>query len=244
MKRQSLRMILLLLSFSIFPITVVYMAPAPPIMSLRAGVINLSVLTILAIFLSGFVLRRAFCGWLCPGGGCQLVAQALNNKRVQNLKTNWVRIIIVSVWVFIMIATVVFRDQFPSLDVDHPGAGKFATTNVRYFLPYIPVVVFIFLFIYLFGRRGFCHRGCWIYPLIATSSKLGTLARLPSLYVSIKKSEACKDCKLCTRVCPMSIDVYNHIKGNIKLPNNCIQCGLCIDKCPKEVLAFSFGIEK
>jgi len=98
MKRQSLRMILLLLSFSIFPITVLYLAPAPPIMSLKAGVINLSVLTILSIFLSGFVLRRAFCGWLCPGGGCQLVAQALNNKRIQNLKTNWFRIIVVSVW--------------------------------------------------------------------------------------------------------------------------------------------------
>jgi len=244
MKRQSLRMILLLLSFSVFPITVVYLAPAPPIMSLRAGVINLSVLTILSIFLSGFIFRRAFCGWLCPGGGCQLVAQALNNKRIQNLKTNWFRIIIVSVWVIIMIATVAFREQFPKLDVDHPGAGKFATTNVRYFLPYIPVVVFIFLFIYLFGRRGFCHRGCWIYPLIASSAKLGTLLHIPSLYVAIKNSEECKDCKLCTRVCPMSIDVYNHIEGKIKLPNNCIQCGLCIDKCPKDVLAFSLGREK
>jgi polyferredoxin len=237
-------MILLLVSFSIFPITVIYLAPAPPIMSLRAGVINLSVLTIISIFISGFFLRRAFCGWLCPGGGCQLVAQALNNKRIQNLKTNWFRIIIVSVWVVIMIATVVFREQFPKLDVDHPGAGKFATANIRYFLPYIPVVIFIFLFIYLFGRRGFCHRGCWIYPLIAFSSKLGTLIHIPSLYVAIKNNDACKDCKICTRVCPMSIDVYNHIEGKIKLPNNCIQCGLCIDKCPKEVLAFSFGIEK
>ena len=173
-----------------------------------------------------------------------MVAQALNNKRIQNLKTNWFRIIIVSVWVFIMIATVVFREQFPTLDMDHPGAGKFATSNVRYFLPYIPVVVFIFLFIYLFGRRGFCHRGCWIYPLIAFSTKLGALIHTPSLYVSIKNMEACKDCKLCTRVCPMSIDVYNHIEGQIKLPNNCIQCGLCIDKCPKDVLAFSVGREK
>ncbi|MFC2166412.1 4Fe-4S binding protein [Acidobacteriota bacterium] len=201
-------------------------------------------LTILSIFISGFIFRRAFCGWICPGGGCQLVAQALNNKRIQNLKTNWFRIIIVSVWAIIMIATVVFREQFPKLDVSHPGAGKFATSNVRYFLPYIPVVIFIFLFVYLFGRRGFCHRGCWIYPLIAFSTKLGTLIHIPSLYVAVKNSEACKECKFCTRVCPMSIDVYNHIERKIILPNNCIQCGLCIDKCPEDILAFSFGIEK
>jgi len=78
MKRQSIRMLLLLFSFSAFPITVVYLAPAPPIMSLKAGVINLSVITIPTIFISGFIFRRAFCSWLCPGGGCQLVAQLVS----------------------------------------------------------------------------------------------------------------------------------------------------------------------
>jgi len=242
MRRQSLRLLLLLLSFSLFPITVVYLAPAPPIMSIKAGVINLSVLTILSIFLSGFIFRRAFCGWLCPGGGCQLVAQALNNKRIQNQKTNWVRIFLVSAWGIIMIATVASLGPFPKLDVDHPGAGKFATSNVRYFLPYIPVVIIIFLFVFLFGRRGFCQRGCWIYPIIASSSKLGTLIHAPSLYVAVRNNDMCKDCKLCTRICPMSIDVHSHIKTKIRLPNNCIQCGLCVDKCPKDVLSFSFGI--
>jgi ferredoxin-type protein NapH len=244
MKRQSTRMLLLLISFSAFPITIIYLAPAPPIMSLKAGVINLSVLTILAIFISGFFFRRAFCGWVCPGGGCQLVGQALNSKRLQKQKTNWVRIFIVSVWAIIMIGTVIFKEQLPTLDVAHPGAGKFATSNIRYFLPYIPAVIFIFIFVFMFGKRGFCHRGCWIYPIIAFSTKAGTLMRIPSLYVVIKNNDKCSDCKMCTKVCPMSIDVYEHIKGNIKLPNNCIQCGLCIDKCPRELFSFTFGIEK
>jgi ferredoxin-type protein NapH len=244
MKRQSIRMLLLLFSFSAFPITVVYLSPAPPIMSLKAGVINLSVITILTIFISGFIFRRAFCGWLCPGGGCQLVAQALNNNRLQHQKTNWMRIILVSVWVIIMISFVVFSEQLPKLDVGHPGAGKFATSNIRFFLPYIPVVIFIFLFVFLIGRRGFCQRGCWIYPIIAFSSKVGTLIHAPSLYVAVKNHDKCSDCKVCTKNCPMSIDVYDYIQTQTKLPNNCIQCGLCIDKCPKEVLVFSFGIEK
>ena len=244
MRRQSIRMLLLLFSFSAFPITIVYLAPAPPIMSLKAGVINLSVITILTIFISGLFLRRTFCGWLCPGGGCQLVTHALNNKRIQNQKTNWIRIILVSVWVIILIGVVIFEGHLPKLDVGHPGAGKFATSNIRYFLPYIPTVVFIFLFVFLFGKRGFCHRGCWIYPIIALSTKIGTLIHIPSLYVAAKDSDKCKNCELCTKICPMSIDVYKHVQTKIKLPNNCIQCGLCIDKCPKDVLSFSYGIEK
>jgi len=244
LRRQSIRMLILLFSFSLFPITIVYLSPAPPIMSLKAGVINLSVLTILTIFISGFIFRRAFCGWLCPGGGCQLVAQALNNKRKENQKINWFRIVLVSIWVIVMIGTVIFGEQFPKLDLGNPGAGKFATSNIRYFLPYIPVTIFIFLFVYLFGRRGFCHRGCWIYPIIAFSAKIGTITHIPSLYVAVKNSNECNNCKLCTRICPMSIDVYDYIQTNTKLPIHCIQCGLCIDKCSKDILSFSFGIEE
>jgi ferredoxin-type protein NapH len=244
MERQSIRRLLLLISFSVFPVTIVDLAPAPPIMSLKAGVINLSVITIFTIFISGFIFHRAFCGWLCPGGGCQLVAQALNNDRFRHHKTNWIRIIFVSVWVIVMIAVIVLAGQLPKLDVGNPGAGKFATSHIRYFLPYIPAVIFMFLFVFLFGRRGFCHRGCWIYPIIASGSKLGILIHTPGLHVIGKDYDKCSNCKVCTKICPMSIDVYDHIQTKTKLPNNCIQCGLCVDTCPKRVLAFSFGIEK
>jgi ferredoxin-type protein NapH len=243
-KRQSFRKILLLVSFSVFPITIVYLAPAPPIMSLKAGVINLSVVTTFTIFLSGFFVRRAFCGWLCPGGGCQLVAQALSNDRLQHQRTNWIRVFMVSVWVVIMTAVIVLAGRWPTLDLGHPGAGKFATSHVRYFLPYIPTVIFMFLFVLLFGRRGFCHRGCWIYPIVAFSSKIGALLHVPCLHVTARNCGRCSHCKLCTSICPMSIDVCAHVQTKAKLPNNCIQCGLCVDTCPKRVLAFSLGIEQ
>jgi polyferredoxin len=237
-------MFLLLLSFSAFPITIIYLAPAPPIMSLKAGVINLSVITILSVFISGIIFRRAFCGWLCPGGGCQLVAHPLNNKAIKEHKANWVRIGLVVVWALIMILVTVFGDQTPKFDVAHPGAGKFATSDIRYYLPYIPTVVFIFLFVLLFGRRGFCHRGCWIYPLIAFSTKVGTMIHTPSLHISMKNIDNCSNCKLCSKNCSMSIDVHKHVQEKKVLPNNCIQCGKCVDKCNKNVLSFSFGIQK
>ena len=243
-KRQTFRKILMLASFSVFPITIVYLAPAPPVMSLKAGVINLSVVTIFTIFLSGFFVRRAFCGWLCPGGGCQLVAQALNNDRLRHQKTNWIRVFMVLVWVVIMIAVIMLAGRWPVLDLGHPGAGKFAASPVRYFLPYIPTVIFIFLFVLLFGRRGFCQKGCWIYPIVAFSSKIGALLHTPSLHVTVENRDRCSYCKLCTVICPMSIDVCVHVQTKARLPNNCIQCGLCVDTCPKRVLAFSLGIEQ
>lgn len=82
MKRQTLRKLILLFSFALFPITVVYLAPAPPIISLRTEVVNFSVVVIASVFLSGFILRRVFCGWICPGAGCQLVSKALNDRPI------------------------------------------------------------------------------------------------------------------------------------------------------------------
>jgi len=243
-KRQTVRMFILLLSFAIFPITIVYLAPAPPIMSLRAGVINMSVITIISIFISGFIFRKAFCGWLCPGGGCQLVANTLNNKRLYNQKKNWFRVILVSLWAVLMLLTIAIGKHIPQFELGHPGAGKFATSEIRFYLPYIPVVIFMFLFVLLFGRRGFCHRGCWIYPIIGFSTWIGKIIHIPSLYISIKNEEYCNDCKLCIRNCSMSIDINSHVHSNTRLPNNCIQCGNCVDICQNNVLQFSFGIEK
>jgi len=195
LNRQSVRRLLLLLSIAAFPITILYLSPEPPLMSLKAGVINLSVIVIFAVFISGFFFRRAFCGWICPGGGCQLVSSAINNKEFKRKRRDWFRIVLISIWILMMVGTVIFRSGFPQLDLDNPGAGKFSTSNIKYFLPYIPTVIFMFIFVFIFGRCGFCHRGCWIYPLIGASTKTGALLRTPSLHIKIKNSSSCNQCK-------------------------------------------------
>jgi polyferredoxin len=243
MDRQIFRKLILLISFSLFPITVIYMAPAPPIMSLKEGVINLSVIVLFSIFLSGFFFRRAFCGWLCPGGGCQLVSKSLNAKPIERKMNNWFRIFAVGVWAIMLVATV-FIGGISQVNLGYPGAGRFATSEIRYFLPYIPVVIFMFVFVLLFGRRGFCYRGCWIYPIIAASTYVGRRLRLPSLHITVKDKEACLDCKKCDRNCPMSIDVLAVVQNDNTFPNNCIQCGTCVDTCPKNVLKFQFASEQ
>jgi ferredoxin-type protein NapH len=101
--RQKLRMLILLLSFAVFPITVVFLAPAPPIMSLKEGTVNLSVIVLASIFFSGLLFRRAFCGWMCPGAGCQLVAKAINDRPIESKKANWFRILLVGAWAIMVV---------------------------------------------------------------------------------------------------------------------------------------------
>ena len=243
MRRQTLRKLIILVSFAVFPITVIYLAPAPPIMSLRQGIVNLSVVVLASVFLSGFFLRRAFCGWICPGAGCQLVAKALNDRPIDRKLVNWFRIGMVVIWAIMVIATAI-AGGLGRVDLFAPGAGRFATSEIRYFLPYIPVVVFMFVFVLLFGRRGFCYRGCWISPIISASTVVGHWLRFPSLHVAVRDGAACTECKKCNRNCPMSIDVLAVIQAKASFPNNCVQCGTCIDNCPEKVLGYRFSSER
>jgi hypothetical protein len=85
-----------------------------------------------------------------------------------------------------MVVGTVVRGGFAWVDLRYPGGGRFATSKIRYFLPYIPVIIFIFVSASTFVDRWF---------------------RLPSLHVAVCNREACSECKKCTRNCQMSIDV-------------------------------------
>jgi NAD-dependent dihydropyrimidine dehydrogenase PreA subunit len=155
---------------------------------------------------------------------------------------NWFRILIVSVWAIMVVGTIVVGG-IVRVDLGYPGGGRFATSEIRYFLPYIPVVLFMFVFVLMFGRRGFCYRGCWISPIISASTFVGRWLRMPSLHVAVRNSDDCSKCKKCTRNCPMSIDVLAVVQNRLTFPNNCVQCGTCIDSCSEKVLGYRFSSE-
>ena len=73
----------------------------------KSKMVNLSVIVLASVFFSGFFFRRVFCGWLCPGAGCQLVSKALNDRPIERSMVNWVRIVMVSVWAIMVLATAI-----------------------------------------------------------------------------------------------------------------------------------------
>ncbi len=84
----------------------------------------------------------------------------------------------------------------------------------------------------------FNHRAwCLICPM-------GTMAGFTAKKTSLKREHggirfnqvSCIDCKLCTRSCPMNIDVHRYKTQGKVLHSDCIQCGTCMEKCPRKSL--------
>ncbi len=60
----------------------------------------------------------------------------------------------------------------------------------------------------------------------------------------VADASACSDCKVCTKDCPMSLDV-NPWCGVEEMENSeCILCGTCVDNCSKSAIRFSFSASK
>ncbi len=75
----------------------------------------------------------------------------------------------------------------------------------------------------------FCPMGTMAYYV--TKIKAGFKIK----HITFKKDK-CKNCKLCTKTCPMGIDVLSYKNEGKVTDPNCLKCNACTDKCPKNAL--------
>lgn len=91
-------------------------------------------------------------------------------------------------------------------------------------------VLLFFLVLMVLVSRPFCRTFC---PLGAL---YGLLSRLALWRVRFA-ADKCVECGLCSRVCPVDLDVPREVGGP-----ECIACGDCIRACPRGAVGRKFGL--
>lgn len=199
---------------------------------------HLSNLVLFIILLITVIAVGAFfCGWICPLGTIQEVITGIRRwlqKRIGLLDKAgkwlaaksrflipldpWLRyakylLLIWIIWGTVTSGIMVFRD------ID-PWAG---ILNVLELGITIGAWVFIGTAIAaLIGDRVWCRYLCPLGAIIGLVGKIGII-RVQ------RDPESCIECKLCTRKCPMHIQV--HKKGRV-LSGECNMCLNCVSACP------------
>lgn len=237
-RRQRVRTALILVSFVLFPITIYYFSPALILQGAAGGLINASFISFGLMFASSLVLGRLWCGWGCPGAGLQEPLTAINDRRVPKTLhlVKWV------IWIPWVGAIALLAYSAGGYQAVNPLLGLESGISLQQpfaFVIYLVVTGLIFGLSAWLGRRGFCHTVCWMAPFMILGRRLGNLLHLPALRLKTT-GNACTSCGICTRSCPMSLDVQSMVLSNRLENSECILCGTCVDSCPKKSLVYTF----
>ena len=193
-------------------------------------------------FLLSLFLGRAFCGFMCPVGGINECLMRISDKGLKD-KDKKLRNAKYIIWVLLVVGTVISFVMAGGIrEVDFLAGLE--NGWIFLFVPYRYAIYFSVLFGLLvsqlfLGKRGFCQCFCWIAPFMIIGTKVSDWLRLPRLRLK-SNQDSCNGCNLCSKKCPMSLDVKTMVKtSNMKNPD-CILCGECVDICPKKSITYSF----
>jgi polyferredoxin len=213
------------------------------------GIVNGSLVVFGLMFLASLFLGRAWCGWVCPAGGMQEIVEPVNRKAVNGKKIDWIKWLIWIPWITLIIVMVARAGGYSSVDLFYHtenGISVAGSPDRPIFIAYIIYYGVIALFTGLaiaIGRRAGCHTICWMAPFMMIGRWIRNRFGWASLRL-VSDAAACADCKLCTKNCPMSLDVNAMVQGEQMENSECILCGTCVDHCSQSAIRYSFSSGK
>lgn len=245
-KRQRVRKALVILTFLSFPITMNFFSPYVIIDGAMNGILNGSLVMFGLMFISSLFLGRAWCGWVCPGGGMQEIVEPVNSRPVDGRKIDWIKWLIWIPWVSLIVLFAVKAGGYSSVNLLYHTQGGISVAGspdrpifIAYIIYYFVIVLFVGLAVFA-GRRAGCHSVCWMAPFMMIGRWLRNRLSWPSLRLKADPS-ACKDCRKCTGNCPMSLDVNGMVQTGRMENAECILCGTCVDNCSNKAIVYSFS---
>ena len=237
-KRQTIRMILLLISFLLFPITIWYFSPYLIIRAVSEHIINGSFIVFLLMLVLSMLLGRVWCGYLCPAGGLQECAVRINDKPPVQGKRDRIKYVIWIIWITAVIITFILGKNDITINPFYMTDHGISIADIYNYVIYYGVILLLVVPPLIHGKRATCHYFCWMAPFMVIGSSLGRLLHIPQLHIEADRKK-CISCGLCSKACPMGLDVKRMVsEGTGSKCTECIQCGACVDECPKKVLKY------
>ncbi len=213
-------------------------SPVIIVMASHKGYINASFIAFAIMILLSLFFGRAYCSWFCPGCGVQEFMSFIVKRKAKNTKARIIKYFIFTLWIGTIISGYVING-FQGIDI---SMGMNDITLQKKIIMTVGIILIIVPLTTIFGLFASCKYVCWQAPFMIIGTKIRDFFKLPGLRLKAK-TENCKSCKLCTKKCPMDIDVMAQVKIGKMGHVECLLCGNCIDACKHEAISFTTKCE-
>ena len=199
--------------------------------SLAVGHINMAALFCLVLMVALVFTGRLFCGYACKLSAFQDFTEWVYQRVGFKPKLLHTRARMVRLFIYVpYLLPVLYTWRQVGLSTSYVDLGA-----VPPWTPDIPQTVLTSVFYFasvtfvltaLFGRRAFCRLVC---PFALFFQLFDGLPWVPR----IRQTSRCIGCDVCTKSCPMGVDVMGEVlgRGQVEDPE-CIRCMVCVDVCP------------
>jgi polyferredoxin len=235
--RQTIRKWILILSFVLLPVTLVYISPLIILMGAAEGVATGSMLLFIANFFLSLLVARLWCGWLCPMGAWQEICSPVMKHTVQDGWRNAVKYLVTALWLALLAVLFFSAGGIRTVNPFYATDNGLSITSFAPLIVVIVIFAIIFAIAFFMGRRGFCHVFCPVAALMIAGRKIRNLLGWPALGLSADATR-CIDCNRCTKECPMGLDVHGMVHDEKMENAECILCASCADSCPKGAITY------
>lgn len=235
-KRQNVRLLILTISFLLFPVIIFYFSPYLIVLGAFQGVLAAAGIMFTLQLIFAIVFRRALCGWACPVGGLQEIEAKSIGKPFRRRRLNVAKWVIWVPWIISIACGFIVAGGIREVDFFFHTDHGISVSDLMSLAIYFGIVLLFFIPNLFLGRRAMCHTICWMAPFMILGGKLGKALKVPQLHV-VAVPDACIGCGKCDTACPMSLDVEAQAKSGRITDVECIQCAACCDACPKDVLS-------
>jgi polyferredoxin len=188
---------------------------------------------ILTFLLMSFLLRKAFCGWLCPVGsisewlwktGRQVFGRNFALPRWFDIPLGSLKYLLLALFLWVVATMPVTAIQ----SFLHSPYGLIADVKMLNFFRYLSVTAAVaigsFSLLSIFVRNFWCRYLCPYGALMG-------LAALASPVWIRRDREKCIDCAKCTKACPSHLPVDTNLTIRSA---ECLACLKCVAVCPAD----------
>ena len=187
-----------------------------------------------AILGVSLVVKKGFCGWICPVGtlsqyiwmaGEKVFGRNFRIGPFTDLSLRSIKYLLLGLFVFLigiamppnMMALFFIADYYKIVDV----------RMMKFFTEMTTLTMWVLIAL---GVLSLLYKNFWCRYLCPYGALLGLLSRISPFKVR-RNEEKCVHCHACTRHCPTLIDVE---KKEVVTSEECFGCLTCVSHCPAE----------